>query len=71
MERSLSAARKTSVEEADSEAVVGRVRQAIQRENDLVQSTELFSRNMVSCTLLYVSHLYLKHLFSVSSCFFI
>ncbi|XP_028264447.1 protein KIAA0556 isoform X2 [Parambassis ranga] len=48
VERSLSSARKTSVEEADSEAIVGRVRQAIQRENDLVQGTELFSRNMGS-----------------------
>lgn len=47
MERPLSAARKTSVEEQDSEEMASRVRQAIQRENDPVQSPELFSRNTV------------------------
>lgn len=48
MERPLSAARKASLEERDSEEMACRVRQAIQRENDPVQSPELFSRNTVS-----------------------
>lgn len=47
MERPLSAARKASVEERDPEEMAGRVRQAIQRENDPVQSLELLSRNTV------------------------
>ncbi|XP_070708413.1 katanin-interacting protein isoform X2 [Pempheris klunzingeri] len=47
VERPLSAARKASVEERDSEEMACRVRQAIQRENDPVQSPELFSRNTV------------------------
>ncbi|XP_076615806.1 katanin-interacting protein isoform X1 [Chaetodon auriga] len=46
VERPLSAARKASVEERDPEEMACRVRQAIQRENDSVQSPELFSRNM-------------------------
>ncbi|XP_059180737.1 katanin-interacting protein [Centropristis striata] len=45
VERPLSAARKASVEERDSEEMACRVRQAIQRENDPEQSPELFSRN--------------------------
>ncbi|XP_040923072.1 katanin-interacting protein isoform X2 [Toxotes jaculatrix] len=45
VERSLSATRKASVEEQDSEEMVCRVRHAIQRENDPVQSPELFSRS--------------------------
>lgn len=47
VERPLSAARKASVEEPDTEEMVRRVRQAIQRENDPVQSLELLSRNTV------------------------
>lgn len=47
MERPLSAARKASVEERDPEEMACKVRQAIQRENDPVQSPELFSRNTV------------------------
>uniref|UniRef100_A0A8C9ZC78 KATNIP domain-containing protein n=1 Tax=Sander lucioperca TaxID=283035 RepID=A0A8C9ZC78_SANLU len=47
VERPLSAARKASVEERDSDEMACRVRQAIQRENDPVQSPELFNRNMV------------------------
>lgn len=47
MERPLSAARKASVEERDSEEMACRVRQAIQRENNPVQSPELFSRSTV------------------------
>lgn len=54
MERPLSAARKASLEERDSEEMACRVRQAIQRENDPVQSPELFSRNTVS--LLHTVH---------------
>ncbi|XP_034413833.1 protein KIAA0556 isoform X2 [Cyclopterus lumpus] len=46
VERLLSAARKPSVEEPDPEEMVRRVREAIQRENHLVQSPELFNRNM-------------------------
>ncbi|KAK1881253.1 Protein KIAA0556 [Dissostichus eleginoides] len=46
VERPLSAARKASVEERDPEEMACRVRQAIQRENDPLQSLELFSRNM-------------------------
>ncbi|XP_069373177.1 katanin-interacting protein isoform X2 [Paralichthys olivaceus] len=45
VERPLSAARKASVEERDPEEMACRVRQAIQRENDSVQSSELFSRS--------------------------
>ncbi|KAM9715846.1 katanin-interacting protein isoform 1-T1 [Menidia menidia] len=45
VERPLSAARKTSFEERDSDDVAYRVRQAIQRENTPVQHAELFSRN--------------------------
>ncbi|XP_029978131.1 protein KIAA0556 isoform X2 [Sphaeramia orbicularis] len=45
VERPLSAARKASVEERDPEDTVCRVRQAIQRENNLVQSPDAFSRN--------------------------
>uniref|UniRef100_A0A3P8S539 Katanin interacting protein n=1 Tax=Amphiprion percula TaxID=161767 RepID=A0A3P8S539_AMPPE len=45
VEGPLSAARKASVEERDPEEVACRVRQAIQRENDPMQSAELFSRN--------------------------
>ncbi|XP_026207024.1 protein KIAA0556 isoform X2 [Anabas testudineus] len=45
VDRPLSAARKASVEERDPEDMACRVRQAIQRENDPVQSPELFSRN--------------------------
>ena len=47
MERPLSAARKTSFEERDSDEVAYRVRQAIQRENTPVQKAEIFSRNTV------------------------
>lgn len=47
MERPLSAARKASVEERDPEEMACKVRQAIQRENDPVQSPELFSHNTV------------------------
>ncbi|XP_039990940.1 katanin-interacting protein isoform X1 [Xiphias gladius] len=46
VERPLSAARKASFEERDPEEMACRVRQAIQRENDPVQSPELFSRSM-------------------------
>ncbi|XP_050922117.1 katanin-interacting protein isoform X2 [Lates calcarifer] len=45
VERPLSAVRKASVEERDPEEMACRVRQAIQRENDPVQSPELFSRS--------------------------
>ncbi|XP_030256065.1 protein KIAA0556 isoform X2 [Sparus aurata] len=45
VDRPLSAARKASLEERDSEEMACRVRQAIQRENNPVQSPELFSRN--------------------------
>ncbi|XP_032359148.1 protein KIAA0556 isoform X1 [Etheostoma spectabile] len=45
VERPLSAARKASVEERDSDEMACRVRQAIQRENNHVQSPELFNRN--------------------------
>ncbi|KAM9336090.1 katanin-interacting protein [Symphorus nematophorus] len=45
VERPLSVTRKASVEERDPEEMACRVRQAIQRENDPVQSPELFSRN--------------------------
>ncbi|XP_073346039.1 katanin-interacting protein isoform X2 [Pagrus major] len=45
VERPLSAARKASLEERDTEEMACRVRQAIQRENDPVQSPEIFSRN--------------------------
>ncbi|CAJ1080820.1 protein KIAA0556 isoform X1 [Xyrichtys novacula] len=45
MERPLSTAKKASMEERDPDEMVCRVRQAIQRENDPVQSFELFSRN--------------------------
>ncbi|XP_010734576.2 protein KIAA0556 isoform X1 [Larimichthys crocea] len=45
VERTLSAARKASVEERDTDEMACRVRQAIQRENDPLQSPELFSRN--------------------------
>ncbi|XP_042364417.1 katanin-interacting protein isoform X2 [Plectropomus leopardus] len=45
VERPLSAARKASAEERDSEEMACRVRQAIQRENHPVQGPELFSRN--------------------------
>lgn len=47
MDRTLSAARKASLEERDSEDMARRVRQAIQRENNIVQSPELLSRNTV------------------------
>lgn len=47
VERTLSAARKASVEERDTDEMACRVRQAIQRENDPLQSPELFSRNTV------------------------
>lgn len=47
MERPLSANRKSSVEDRDPEEVAIRVRQAIQRENNPVQSAELFSRHTV------------------------
>ncbi|XP_033467929.1 katanin-interacting protein isoform X2 [Epinephelus lanceolatus] len=43
--RPLSAARKASFEERDPEEMACSVRQAIQRENDPLQSPELFSRN--------------------------
>ncbi|KAL7371680.1 hypothetical protein ABVT39_003245 [Epinephelus coioides] len=43
--RPLSAARKASFEERDPEEMACGVRQAIQRENDPLQSPELFSRN--------------------------
>ncbi|XP_041829340.1 katanin-interacting protein isoform X2 [Melanotaenia boesemani] len=46
VDRPLSAARKTSFEERDSEEVAYRVCQAIQRENTPMQNTELFSHNM-------------------------
>ncbi|KAM3591703.1 uncharacterized protein V6R79_006053 [Siganus canaliculatus] len=46
VERPLSAARKPSAEERDPEDMACRVRQAIQRENEPVQSPEPFSRNM-------------------------
>ncbi|XP_051274601.1 katanin-interacting protein isoform X1 [Dicentrarchus labrax] len=46
VERPLSAARKASVEERDPEEKACMVRQAIQRENNPVQSPELFTRNM-------------------------
>ncbi|XP_056222133.1 katanin-interacting protein isoform X1 [Seriola aureovittata] len=45
VDRPLSAARKASVEERDTEEMACRVRQAIQRENDPLQSPELFSRS--------------------------
>ncbi|XP_069547538.1 katanin-interacting protein isoform X1 [Brachyistius frenatus] len=45
VERPLSAARKASFEERDPEELACRVRQAIQRENQPVQSAELFGRN--------------------------
>ncbi|XP_068439224.1 katanin-interacting protein isoform X1 [Clinocottus analis] len=45
VERPLSAARKTSVEEPDPEEMACRVRQAIQRENNHLQSPEHFNRN--------------------------
>lgn len=47
MDRPLSAARKASVEEQDSEDMACRVRQAIQRENYPLQRPEPFSRNTV------------------------
>lgn len=47
MERPLSANRKSSVEDRDPEEVAIRVRQAIQKENNPVQSAELFSRHTV------------------------
>uniref|UniRef100_A0AAX7T2Z0 KATNIP domain-containing protein n=1 Tax=Astatotilapia calliptera TaxID=8154 RepID=A0AAX7T2Z0_ASTCA len=47
VERPLSANRKSSVEDRDPEEVAIRVRQAIQRENNPVQSAELFSRHTV------------------------
>ncbi|XP_026172275.1 protein KIAA0556 isoform X2 [Mastacembelus armatus] len=46
VERPLSAARKPSVEDRDSEEMAWRVQQAIQRENDPVRSPELLNRNM-------------------------
>nr|XP_043869354.1 katanin-interacting protein isoform X1 [Solea senegalensis] len=46
VERPLSAVRKASFEERDPEEKVGRIHQAIQRENNRVHSPELFSRNM-------------------------
>ncbi|XP_034563365.1 protein KIAA0556 isoform X2 [Notolabrus celidotus] len=46
VERPLSAAKKASMEDQDPEEMVCRVRQAIQRENDPLQSFDLFSRNM-------------------------
>lgn len=55
MERPLSANRKSSVEDRDPEEVAIRVRQAIQRENNPVQSAELFSRHTVSHTSLLIS----------------
>ncbi|XP_035468366.2 katanin-interacting protein isoform X3 [Scophthalmus maximus] len=45
VERPTSALRKASAEERDPEEMACRVRQAIQRENDPVQSVELFSRS--------------------------
>lgn len=62
MERPLSAARKSSVEERDPEEAAFRVRQAIQRENDHpVQSPELISRNTVHVpSLLNLGHCLLK-----------
>ncbi|KAM6964331.1 katanin-interacting protein isoform 2-T2 [Tautogolabrus adspersus] len=45
VERPLSAAKKASVEERDPEDMACRVRQAIQRENDPMQSLDFFSRN--------------------------
>ncbi|XP_061564927.1 katanin-interacting protein isoform X2 [Cololabis saira] len=45
VERPLSAPRKASVEEPDSEEVVQRVHQAMKRENTLMLNAELFSRN--------------------------
>uniref|UniRef100_A0A8D3AJJ6 KATNIP domain-containing protein n=1 Tax=Scophthalmus maximus TaxID=52904 RepID=A0A8D3AJJ6_SCOMX len=47
VERPTSALRKASAEERDPEEMACRVRQAIQRENDPVQSVELFSRSTV------------------------
>ncbi|KAM9424231.1 katanin-interacting protein [Pholidichthys leucotaenia] len=47
IERPLSAARKLSVEERDPDEVAFGVRQAMQRENDPVQTAEIFTRNMV------------------------
>ncbi|XP_028989867.1 katanin-interacting protein isoform X2 [Betta splendens] len=44
-ERPLSAARKVSVEERDPEDAACRVQQAIQKENEPVQSPELFNRS--------------------------
>ncbi|KAM7381856.1 hypothetical protein PAMA_012625 [Pampus argenteus] len=46
VERPLSVARKASFEEQDPEEKAYRVRNAIQRENNLAQSPEPFSRNM-------------------------
>uniref|UniRef100_A0A672YEB9 KIAA0556 n=1 Tax=Sphaeramia orbicularis TaxID=375764 RepID=A0A672YEB9_9TELE len=60
VERPLSAARKASVEERDPEDTVCRVRQAIQRENNLVQSPDAFSRNTVCLPQINSSH----HLFN-------
>lgn len=51
MDRPLSAARKASVDEQDPVDTACRVQQAIQRENDPVQSPDLISRNMVSLRL--------------------
>lgn len=50
LERSLSATRKASVEERDSEETRYMVCQAIQKENASLQNAELFSRNMVRLT---------------------
>lgn len=58
MDRTLSAARKASLEERDSEEMARRVRQAIQRENNIVQSPEFLSHNMVC--LLHTSHVSLN-----------
>ncbi|KAM6897868.1 katanin-interacting protein isoform 2-T2 [Xenentodon cancila] len=51
LERPLSAARKASVEEPDSEEVVHRVHQAMKRENAPTLNAELFSRNTMMDTL--------------------
>lgn len=54
VERPLSAARKASVDQQDPVETACRVRQAIQRENEPVQSPELFSRNTVRPPTLYI-----------------
>uniref|UniRef100_A0A8C4DET0 KATNIP domain-containing protein n=1 Tax=Dicentrarchus labrax TaxID=13489 RepID=A0A8C4DET0_DICLA len=69
VERPLSAARKASVEERDPEEKACMVRQAIQRENNPVQSPELFTRNMVC--LPHTIHVPpLLNFFTVKSCFY-